>query len=1225
MEKRALEQILSSDYNQSSWIELLKNVFRTGELFREPQLLPPLPGDIADRGFHLGNFSTGDGYKIGVYEVHLKSTVKLHRNRVGVRNLLSRYYKQLDGVFAVFKQGQTWRFSFISQLRDWDDEQNEWVLKETEPKRYTYLLGEDEAVRTAVDRFYRLLESGSVMFEDIKEAFSVEKLNKEFYQELSNWYFWTIKNVRFPHKPKQKANEKDTEFYERLKTHRSQNVIRLITRLIFAWFIKEKNLVPANLFDHDYISQVIDLGDSNDSNYYKAILQNLFFATFNQQMDEREFRNDSQNFGATQLYRYRRFFKDPESALDLFKDIPFLNGGLFECLDKRGEKEKKEDRKYIDGFSDNLPKEHQLTVPNYLFFGDERKVDLSKDYGQKVKKFKEAVVRGIIPILNRYAFTIAENTPLEEEVALNPELLGKVFENLLASYNPETKKTARKQTGSYYTPREIVNYMVDESMIAYLKNEITKEENGYYVLGSSSGDMFGNSARKGQLEMEHKGTSNPWQGKEDELEEKLRTLFSYTDEQPFKDPSHKKALINAIDNCEVLDPACGSGAFPMGMLQKMVHVLQKLDPQNEEWKERQIAKAQALDDPKIREDLIEDIEQAFENNELDFGRKLYLIENCIYGVDIQPIAVQISKLRFFISLVVDQIPDKTRDNLGIRPLPNLETRFVAANTLIGLNNDGQQTLRNTRIEELEKQLEQVRHQHFSAKSPKTKLKKRKEDKEIRGRIANLLINDGWDDQTAYKLARWDPYNQTNSASYFDPEWMFGVKEGFDVVIGNPPYVFTRDVDFGGNFKKYVDENYFSRVKREKRSKSIQSGKINLFAVFIMKGLFIVKTNGVLTFILPNNILRTTTYDIIRKYILNNSKIRQIVDLGNGIFESVTASTIVLNLLKQTQKLNTNIEIITDIQDIEQRYFDLKKIDQKQFSKNVSHSFNIFMDKESIKISNQIKKEGIVLSEFCTDNIEGIVAHKYLIHDRKAKNTVPLIEGKDIKRFFIKPPSNFLTWNKDKIHRTRPDYLWGSDKKIIIQRISGGSKPLVSSVDDNRYKTFASTNNILLKNIYENHYYFIAGLINSDVLNWYYANNFSNNSKLTVNISKTYMSHLPIAKFSSEVSLISKLLHYLMGKSPAEVLLKIMNSAVFELYFSIHMEEQKIDVLELVKQDISSVIQDRDFEQLSDSEKEEVIDQLEAKWSDPQNEVRKRINSFPEKSPDILKPILEGGS
>src|SRR5690625_5158343 len=294
--------------------------------------------------------------------------------------------------------------------------------------------------------------------------------------------------------------------------------------------------------------------------------------------------------------------------------------------------------------------------------------------------------------------------------------------------------------------------------------------------------------------MEEKVDSNPWEGKEDELEEHLRGLFSYEDTQPFEKDKHRQAIIHALDNCKVLDPACGSGAFPMGILQKMVHVLKKLDPDNKEWKERQISKAESLDDPKIREDLIQDIEEAFENNELDFGRKLYLIENCIYGVDIQPIAVQIAKLRFFISLVCDQkASDNRAENRNIRALPNLETRFVVADSLIALDIKGTITAslaKNNDIQLLKARLDDVRHQYFAASTRSEKNRLREQDENLREKILAELERLGFGSEEEKQRINWNPYDHSSVAEFFEPATMFGpaLEPGFDIVIGNPPYI-----------------------------------------------------------------------------------------------------------------------------------------------------------------------------------------------------------------------------------------------------------------------------------------------------------------------------------------------------------------------------------------------------------------------------------------------------
>jgi len=301
-----------------------------------------------------------------------------------------------------------------------------------------------------------------------QEVFSVSLLSKRFYQDLSNWYFWALEHVEFPDDA-----EKDREI------RNATSIIRLITRLMFVWFLKEKKLVPDALFDKDELDEHLNYKDYHDSTYYKAILQNLFFATLNTKMkkddpESRKFVN--RQYGIQEFYRYERFFENKQKALKLFETIPFLNGGLFENLDKNIGKP---DEVRLDCFSNRPAHEKRLKVPDFLFFGAEDQIDLSDVYGSK--KRKNETVKGIIHILNSYKFTIAENTPIEEEIALDPELLGKVFENLLASYNPETRTTARKQTGSFYTPREIVNYMVNESLIAYLEGkliELYEKESG---------------------------------------------------------------------------------------------------------------------------------------------------------------------------------------------------------------------------------------------------------------------------------------------------------------------------------------------------------------------------------------------------------------------------------------------------------------------------------------------------------------------------------------------------------------------------------------------------------------------------------------------------------------------------------------------------------------------------------------------------------------------------
>ena len=696
-----------------------------------------------------------------------------------------------------------------------------------------------------------------------QKTLDASELNKRFFKELANWYFWAVDKVEFP------EGAGDDE-----ETRNATSVIRLITRLIFIWFIKEKGLVPDILFERNMLDEVLTFDDPNESTYYKAILQNLFFATLNQEMntednpDNRKFRGRTsrpggrdQHYLIHNVYRYERYFKDSDQALRIFEDIPFLNGGLFECLDH---KDKDNPRKVIriDGFSDR--DDNPLRVPDELFFGEEREVDLNEAYGTTSKTYKTC---GLIHILNRYKFTLEENTPIDQEVALDPELLGRVFENLLAAYNPETGSTARKNTGSYYTPREIVDYLVDESLVIYFSKRL-----------------------KNKME----DTKN--------IEGKLRELLSYFEASHSFNEMEADVIINSINDLSILDPAVGSGAFPMGVLLKLVLVLSKLDPGNRRWKKTQLKKASQISDPVIREKFIQDIEKSFEENTLDYGRKLYLIENCIFGVDIQPIAVQIAKLRFYISLIIDQDINKSKGNYGLQPLPNLETKFVAANSLVPINKPQQRTLRNPEIDEKEEELAELRRRTFSARTPKTKEKYRKLEKQIRLELSELLEKDGFQRGVIERIISWDPYDKNDSASFFDPEWMFGNYDLFDIVIGNPPYIGEK-----GNKDK------FAVVKRGPLGKRYYQGKMDYFYFFFHLALNLVKTGGVVSYITTNYYITADGAENLRRDIKKRSIVKNIVNFNElKIFEAATGQHNMITVLVKNGSISDQILVNTAI-------------------------------------------------------------------------------------------------------------------------------------------------------------------------------------------------------------------------------------------------------------------------------------------------------------------------
>ncbi|MYK21077.1 N-6 DNA methylase, partial [Candidatus Poribacteria bacterium] len=810
-------------------------------------------------------FHEDEGVDDTIYYSYLFLAIRL-KGDVYSRTALANIAREINKCYAmpallIFQHGHALTFAIINRRpsqrnQDRDVLEKVTLIKDIDvvnPHRAHF----DILAELSLDVLYHRYEFSNFLelHHAWQQTLDTSELNRRFFKEIADWYFWASEKVTFP----SDAGEKET-------VRNATCIIRLITRLIFVWFLKEKDLVPNVLFDADEIAELLTNVEADESTYYKAILQNLFFATLNQEMNTpekpntRKFRGDGrQHYNITSLFRYKRYFRDPDAALRLFESIPFLNGGLFECLDKPAPEGAKTILR-VDGFSDR--DDNPLSVPNELFFSEPQAVNLNAVYDTKNSRY---TVRGLIHILNRYKFTIAENTPIEQEVALDPELLGQVFENLLAAHNPETGTTARKQTGSFYTPREVVNYMVDESLIAYLKN--TVRSRAIYCPS----------------------------------ETKLRHLLAYNDEPHQFTDTETEHLITAIDTLKILDPACGSGAFPMGILHKLVFLLSKLDPRNAQWQQRQIDRVQGaitasekIDDSTFRESAIKELEreiesinEAFERNALDYGRKLYLIENCIYGVDIQPIATQIAKLRFFISLIVEQKIDDTRENRGVRPLPNLETKFVAANTLIGVEKPAQMSLRNPEVDTKEQALAEVRRRHFTARTPRTKERYRKQDADLRAEISAMLQRDGFPSETTEKIAKWDPYNQNASADFFDPEWMFGITDGFDVVIGNPPY---------------ISHDKISKQLKTKIKNGYQSYQpfADIYCYFIEKAIDLQNEGGILSFITSNSYLRAEYGAPIRNLLQSKNILLRMLNIEDSqVFESAIVNVSIIVSHKPT--------------------------------------------------------------------------------------------------------------------------------------------------------------------------------------------------------------------------------------------------------------------------------------------------------------------------------------
>lgn len=796
------KEIIESKYNREAWQQLLHDIFLNNVSFWRSPKEVKANSRLAKSALNLGKISLSDGEALAIYEVELSDKVDIERNRAGIRDMLTKDWRDMGYagafLFCYRKNESVLRFSYVSET--WGFNRNGVYEKlSTNTKRYTYLLGEGRGCRTAIEQF-GVLKNSKLALSDVTAAFSVEALTKQFYKDLYEWYQWAVDPTSGVYFPNNTSTEADNR--EDIET----KIIRLITRIMFVWFIKQKELVPNKIFDVDFLETILKDFDPNSAvvgNYYNAILQNLFFGTLNraiedEQGNKRKFATNVKKDIKT-LYRYAEMFTISEDeVIKLFSEVPFLNGGLFECLDKTKTIDGVEQSYNYDGFSRNDKKfadgryRNRAVVPNILFFEPEK---------------------GLISILSRYNFTIEENSPEEQQVALDPELLGKVFENLLGAYNPETKETARNQSGSFYTPREIVNYMVDESLISYL----------------------GNTAF-------------------------VRSLFSPEFVYDKTKEADYKTIAEKLKSIKILDPACGSGAFPMGLLNRMIDILCHITP-----------------------------------DENIYEMKLAIIENCIYGSDIQSIAAQITKLRFFISLICNCEKDATKPNFGIPTLPNLETKFVAANSLIAKKKQESHNLfENPEIEPTKKELTEIRHEHFSAKTAYRKSTLREKDKQLREKLAKLLEQDNdFAPEDAKQLAAWNPYDQNAVAEFFDPAWMFGVNDGFDIVIGNPPYIQLQNN--GGELAQlYAPCNYKTYARTG-----------DIYCLFYERGYQLLKPNGHLCYITSNKWMRAGYGEKTREFFANNTNPMLLIDFaGVKIFESATVDTNILLFAKAANEHKT---------------------------------------------------------------------------------------------------------------------------------------------------------------------------------------------------------------------------------------------------------------------------------------------------------------------------------
>lgn len=755
-------------------------------------------------------------------------------------------------------------------------------------KRYTYFVDNTQPNTTFLKRIAPLQYDN---LEQIVEAFSVEKVNEEFYRSIATWFHKLVgaKTAKENYETLFTLPSADPETNHKLY---QDFAVRLIGRIVFVWFLKFKKdiygqgLIPDQLISSKAVQHYPD--------YYHHIVEKVFFEILNKK---------------------RRDNIVIDSIKEYADNIPYLNGGLFEPL-----------------------------IEDYY------EVDIITGYSEyhNTLRIDDGLFTELFNILEQYNFTIDENSASDIEVSVDPEMLGRIFENLLGEINPETGETARKSTGSFYTPRSIVEYMVRQTLLQYLEDKTSLEK------------------------------------------KQLEPLF-YEGTQVELDQKEILSIIKSLDELKILDPACGSGAYPMGILQQILIILKNIDSDNSLWLEQILS---TITDETLKKEIRA-------NTAIDYIRKLGVIQRSIFGVDIQESAVEISRLRFFLSLIVDQSIDSDKKDRGIQALPNLDFKFVSANTLISLPKGGtweDSGLETNYINKLKIYFGQFFSSHGEEKKDLA-LKITQAQKSL----ANTMRKGSFKAGIADKIADWEPFSHKGT-DWFDPEWMFGVTEGFDIVIGNPPYIQLQ--------KKELIPEYMSKAYKAEGYLTFKSTG-DIYALFYEKGFDLLRKDGILCYITSNKWMRAGYGEVLRGYFAEYTIPLQLIDFGGfKVFKSATVDTNIY----LAKKGNTDFYYLKAVHfknDFKQGDTLSDYINQNSLIlNNLSKDTWFIGSKAEIALKEKIEKLGKPLKDWDVKINYGIktgfneafiidseTRTRLIKEDPKSEEIIkPILRGRDIKRY-----------------------------------------------------------------------------------------------------------------------------------------------------------------------------------------------------------------------------------
>ena len=731
-------------FNRVKFLEFVRNLlnkFDESKAFtRNSQIIKDAFKNHVSRFERLGTYTSPDDGKLDVLVVHLTNESKLERARTSIRNFVADHLKERDGkdaalVAFVSPTELQWRFSYVKMEYAAVEMESGKVSVETRltpARRYSYIVGEGESCHTAQTRFLALLQDTEnyPTLLQLEEAFSVDAVTKEFFIQYANLFGEIDATL-------QKLAAKDPVIGKELKAKNVSTVDfakKLMGQIVFLYFLQKKGWLGVEegrdwgTGPHNFLRRLARGNHGAYDNFFNDILEPLFYDTL-----------------ATD--------RGHEAMCKIFKcRIPFLNGGLFEPL------------------ANYNWRKTEIILPNKLFTNTER--NAAGDIGT-----------GVLDVFDRYNFTVNEAEPLEKEVAIDPEMLGKVFENLI-------EENRRKGLGAFYTPREIVHYKCQQCLINYLETAPNKDKE---IIPRKDIETFIC------------------------LGEQISHYEAVDAKYPIKMPTtiekHARLIDEKLADITVCDPAVGSGAYPVGMMTEIVRARCALTPYFNDVHER-----------------------------TPYHFKRHAIQNCLYGVDIDPGAVEIAKLRLWLSLVVDE-----EDIKQIKPLPNLDYKIVTGNSLLGV----EKTLFN---EQVFRRLEKLKPLFFDETDHANKEKLRKEI----GELINEL---------------------THGKQIFDFEIYFSEvfhsKRGFDVLLANPPYVGQK-----GN------KEIFQEIARTEFGKRFHQRRMDLFYFFIHRALDLGHNRTQIAFITTNYFITATYADKLRRDLFERATFRSLINFNEfRIFES----------------------------------------------------------------------------------------------------------------------------------------------------------------------------------------------------------------------------------------------------------------------------------------------------------------------------------------------------